>query len=239
MRSSGWGGLASASSSESLCSAFSWLGGLGGRDLLLTHDRPPVGRAPQPSRESPRAVAALSVRAHTRGEKGAPFSTMLRGSLGAIQPSRPAKPPPRPCWPDEAALLCFESDAKPLGMSCWVPIFMAGPLWVLSTMEGRGEVELGDASEGEDEAEVEEDEQEEGDRTCDRASWAEAVEAEDVCRLSMDADPWGTGRAGTCFNTVVFFCGTGVVTTVSAGWLKVKGPRSSTGKSVMRTPPIW
>jgi len=68
-------------------------------------------------------------------------------------------------------------------------------------MEGRGEVELGDASEGEDEveedeAEVEEDEQEEGDRTCDRASWAEEAEAEDVCRLSMDAESVGDGERG-------------------------------------------
>lgn len=132
-------------------------------------------------------------------EKKAPVSTMLRAFKALLElssPSRPAKPLPRPCWPDEAALLCFESDAKPLGMSCWVPIFRAGPLLVLSTMEGRGEVELADASEGEDEAEVEEEEQDEGDRTCDRSSWAEAVDAEDVCRLSMDTESMGDGERG-------------------------------------------
>lgn len=67
---------------------------------------------------------------------------------------------------------------------------------MLRTMEGIGEVELGDTSDGEDEAEAEEEEQEEGDRTCDWASWAEAVEAEDVCRLSIDTESVGDGERG-------------------------------------------
>lgn len=50
-------------------------------------------------------------------------------------------------------MFCRISDAKPLGMSCWVPIFRAAGLLVLRTMEGMGEMD------GESEGEVEEREE--------------------------------------------------------------------------------
>lgn len=54
-------------------------------------------------------------------------------------------------------MICRVSDAKPLGMSCWVPIFRAAGLWVLRTMEGEGDID----GEREGEGEVEEREEEE------------------------------------------------------------------------------
>lgn len=55
-------------------------------------------------------------------------------------PRRPANP--WPCVPaGDAPLLCRTSHAKPLGMSCWVPIFRAAGLLVLKTMGGGGEMD--------------------------------------------------------------------------------------------------
>lgn len=54
-------------------------------------------------------------------------------------------------------MFCRMSDAKPLGMSCWVPIFRAAGLWVLRTMEGEGETD----GESDGEGEVEERDEEE------------------------------------------------------------------------------
>lgn len=75
-------------------------------------------------------------------------------------------------------------DAKPLGISCWVPIFRAAALWVLRTMEG----EMDGESEGEGEVEDMEEEQE---------AWEEAGENEDclgsACPLSAGDTERGVG----------------------------------------------
>lgn len=48
------------------------------------------------------------------------------------------------------------------------------------------------------------------------------------------------GLCRTCFNTAVFLPQLGGVTSLSAGWLKVKDDLlSSTGKSVIETPFMW
>lgn len=87
-------------------------------------------------------------------------------------------------------MFCRMSDAKPLGMSCWVPIFRAAGLWVLRTMEGEGEMD----GESEGEGEVEETEEEE--EAC-LASCEEAREDEDclrgACPLSAGDGERGVG----------------------------------------------
>lgn len=74
-------------------------------------------------------------------------------------------------------MFCRISDAKPLGMSCWVPIFRAAGLLVLRTMEGMGEMD------GDSEGEVEERE-----------------EAEEACLASCLSGVWllsaGDGERG-------------------------------------------
>lgn len=55
------------------------------------------------------------------------------------KPRSPAKP--WLCDPEGGALVWRTSDAKLLGMSCWVPIFRATGLLVLRTMEGAGEMD--------------------------------------------------------------------------------------------------
>lgn len=57
-------------------------------------------------------------------------------------------------------MFCRISDAKPLGMSCWVPIFRAAGLLVLRTMEGMGEID------GESDGEGEVEESEEAEEAC-------------------------------------------------------------------------
>lgn len=81
------------------------------------------------------------------------FKALLEWSI----PIRPTKP--WLCCPEDVVLLSRTSDAKPLGMSCWVPIFMAAGLLVLRTIEGVGETvgeREGDGEVGEREEEDEE-----------------------------------------------------------------------------------
>lgn len=66
-------------------------------------------------------------------------------------------------------MLCRTSDAKPLGMSCCVPIFRAAGLWVLRTTEGEGEGEIDGESEGESEAKETEEEEDACLASCEEA----------------------------------------------------------------------
>lgn len=87
-------------------------------------------------------------------------------------------------------MLCRVSDAKPLGISCWVPIFRAAALWVLRTMGEEGEMD-GDR-EGEGEVAVGEEEEE-----TFLLSWTDTDEDEEclwsVCPLSAGDGERGVG----------------------------------------------
>lgn len=89
-------------------------------------------------------------------------------------------------------MLCRASDAKPLGMSCWVPIFRAAGLLVLRTMEGEGET----FGECEGDGEVGERDEEEEEEAC-LASWGMAGEHDDglccICPLSAGEGERGVG----------------------------------------------
>lgn len=110
------------------------------------------------------------------------FSALFEWS----NPSNPAKP--WPCSPEGGALFCRISDAKPLGMSCWVPILRAAGLLVLRTTEGDREG-VGE-SDGESEVEDMEDEEE----AC-LASCEEADETEDCLRRACPLSA-GDGERG-------------------------------------------
>lgn len=124
-------------------------------------------------------------------EKYGPVSTMLRAFTALFEWSKPSSPAkPWLCGTEEGALFCRISDAKPLGMSCWVPIFRATGLLVLRTMDGGGEI----AGEREGEGEAEETE-EEGEACL--VSCEEAGEGEDclssACPLSAGDGERGVG----------------------------------------------
>lgn len=85
-------------------------------------------------------------------------------------------------------MFCRLSDAKPLGMSCCVPIFRAAGLWVLRTTEGEGEMD------GESEGEGDVEEMEEEEEAC-LVSREEASEVADCLRSAWPLSA-GDGERG-------------------------------------------
>lgn len=123
-------------------------------------------------------------------EKKAPVSTMLRAFKARLEGSNPSSPAkPWPCCPEGGVLLCRTSDAKPLGMSCWVPIFRAAGLWVLRTMEGETDGER----EGDGEVEEMEDEEEACLVSCEEAGGEDEDCRRSACPLSAGDGERGVG----------------------------------------------
>lgn len=86
-------------------------------------------------------------------------------------------------------MFCRISDAKPLGMSCWVPILRAAGLLVLRTMEGMGEID------GESEGEGEVEESEEAEEAC-MVSCGDASEEVWDCLSGVCPPSAGDGERG-------------------------------------------